>query len=67
MGIGFKELLVIMVIVLVLFGAKRIPELARNLGKGLKEFKNAIKQSEVEEIKSEIESTISMEPEGEKK
>ncbi len=40
-NIGFNELLIILVIVFLLFGAKKIPELAAGLGKGLKEFKKA--------------------------
>ena len=43
MGIGAQELLVILLIVLILFGAKKIPELARGLGSGLREFKKAAK------------------------
>ena len=39
--IGSWELIVILVVVLVLFGGKKLPELARNLGKGLREFKKA--------------------------
>jgi len=41
-GLGWPELLVIGVAVMVLFGAKRLPETARSLGKGLREFKNAV-------------------------
>lgn len=40
-GIGPPELLVIFLIILVLFGAKRLPELARSLGRSINEFKNA--------------------------
>lgn len=40
-GIGGPELLVIFVIILLFFGAKRLPELARGLGKSMKEFKRA--------------------------
>ncbi len=39
--LGPLELLIIFIIVLVLFGAKRIPEIARGLGKGIREFKSA--------------------------
>ncbi len=40
-GLGPMEIAVILLIVLVLFGAKRIPEVARGLGKGIREFKSA--------------------------
>jgi len=40
-GIGTLEILLILFIVLLLFGAKRLPELAKGLGKGLQEFKKA--------------------------
>ena len=41
---GMGELLVIFLIILLLFGAKRLPEIARALGKSLKEFKKATKE-----------------------
>jgi len=47
-NLGFGELMVIMVIVLVLFGAKRVPEISASFGKGIREFKrnlNDIEQS----------------------
>ena len=47
------ELLVIVLIVLLLFGGKKIPELAKGLGNGIKNFKNAVKEDEVAETKSE--------------
>ena len=47
-SIGTTELIIILVIVLVLFGAKRIPELARGLGRGIREFKDATKNVEKE-------------------
>jgi sec-independent protein translocase protein TatA len=43
-GIGFQELLLIFLLVLLLFGAKRLPEVGRNLGKGIREFKKATKE-----------------------
>jgi len=46
--IGVQELLVILLIVLVLFGAKKIPELAKGLGAGLKEFRKASKDLDKE-------------------
>jgi sec-independent protein translocase protein TatA len=49
-GIGMPEIIFVLAIVLLLFGGKKIPELMRGIGKGVKEFNNA-KAS----IKSEIE------------
>lgn len=40
-GIGYQELLIIFLIVLLLFGGRKIPEIARGLGKGIREFKKA--------------------------
>src|SRR5713101_749844 len=48
-GLGYQELLVILVIVLVLFRAKRLPELARSLGSSLKEFKHGINEAKAED------------------
>jgi sec-independent protein translocase protein TatA len=52
-GMGLQELLVVLVIVLLLFGAKRLPGIARALGKAVKEFKHP---SEEPEEKSSEES-----------
>jgi len=41
-GLGTTELIVILVIVVVLFGAKRLPELGRGVGEGLKNFKKSM-------------------------
>jgi len=40
-GIGFQEMLIILVVVLIFFGPKRLPDLAKSLGKGIAEFKKA--------------------------
>lgn len=48
MFIGTQELLLIIIIVLLLFGASKIPELARNLGRGVAEFKKAQREAEME-------------------
>ena len=42
-GLGMQELVVIFLIILLLFGAKNLPEIAKGLGKGIKEFKNALR------------------------
>lgn len=44
--IGVPEIIIILLIVLVLFGGKKIPELMRGLGKGVKEYKNAVNDIE---------------------
>ena len=49
--IGGNEILIILLIVLVLFGGKKIPELMKGLGKGVKEYKNAVNNVE-DEVKS---------------
>ena len=41
-GIGLQEMLVILVVVLIFFGPKRLPDLAKSLGKGIAEFKKGI-------------------------
>jgi sec-independent protein translocase protein TatA len=43
-GLGYQELLLILVIVLILFGAQRLPDLARSLGSSVKEFKKGINE-----------------------
>jgi sec-independent protein translocase protein TatA len=51
-GIGAQELLLILLIILLLFGARKIPEIARGLGKSVAEFKKGTKDLE-DEIKKE--------------
>jgi sec-independent protein translocase protein TatA len=48
-GLGYQELLIILVIVLILFGANRLPELARSLGSSVKEFKKGVNEAKVED------------------
>jgi len=45
-NLGFGELMIILVIVLVLFGAKRIPEISASFGKGIREFKKNVNDVE---------------------
>jgi sec-independent protein translocase protein TatA len=42
-NIGGSELLVILLVVFIFFGPKKIPEIGKNLGKGIRDFKNAMK------------------------
>lgn len=43
-SLGFPELLVILVIVILIFGANRLPELGRGIGKGIRNFKDATRE-----------------------
>ncbi len=49
--IGPMELIIALVVILLLFGAKRIPELARGLGSGVREFKAGTKEGQLEDKK----------------
>jgi len=44
--IGVQELLIILVIVLLIFGGKKIPEIARGLGEGIRNFKDSVRSGE---------------------
>src|SRR5262245_21173082 len=48
-GLGSQELLVILVIVLILFGANRLPQIARSLGSSMKEFKKGLDEAKTED------------------
>jgi sec-independent protein translocase protein TatA len=52
--IGYGELIVILGIVLILFGGKKLPEFAKNLGKGIKEFKKALNGESTEEEQEKV-------------
>jgi sec-independent protein translocase protein TatA len=53
--IGFQELLVILLILLFIFGASKLPNLARSLGEAIGEFKKTLKKGKREEARREIE------------
>jgi sec-independent protein translocase protein TatA len=61
-GLGGQELILILLIILLLFGAQKLPELAKGLGKGIKEFKKA--QNEIED---EFNKAVDDSPKKEKK
>jgi sec-independent protein translocase protein TatA len=52
-SLGGTELIIALVIILLLFGAKRIPELARGLGSGVREFREGTREGEVEKKEEE--------------
>jgi sec-independent protein translocase protein TatA len=57
-NLGAPEIILIILAILILFGAKKIPELAKGIGKGMKEFKKAVK---------EVEEDINLDDDDEKK
>lgn len=62
-GIGTTEIIIVAIFVLVFFGAKRIPELAKGLGQGIKEFRQASKdiKKEIEDSSKDIDEAINQE------
>ena len=56
--IGMNEMIMIFIIVLLLFGAKKLPELARGIGKSMGEFKKAKEEFEHEITRTETETRI---------
>ena len=61
-GLGWPELTIILVIVLVIFGAGRVPEIGRALGRGIKEFRGS-----VSDVKDEVEGTAKQDKEADEK
>lgn len=55
MGLGHWELMLVVFVILLLFGGKKFPELAKGLGKGLREFKKSVKEPDSEDP-SQVES-----------
>ncbi len=58
-GLGTQEIILILLFVLIFFGAKKIPELAQGLGKGIREFRKAARdvQEDIEKEVKQIDST----------
>ena len=59
-GLGPQELIVILLIILVLFGGKKLPEIMRGLGQGMREFRRMSQQAttEIKEITDAVEDSV---------
>lgn len=59
-NLGAGEIMIIVLVILLLFGAKKIPELAQGLGKGMREFKKSLKdvEDEIKKPVDEIKKTV---------
>ena len=58
-GLGMPELIIILVIIVIIFGAGKLPEIGAGIGKGIKNFKNATHEEEKEEIEDKKEDESS--------
>ena len=56
MGIGFPELMIILVIIMIIFGAGKLPEIGSAFGRSIKNFKSSMKEAEAEELPTENDS-----------
>jgi|YelNatPaOPRAMG01_1025707.scaffolds.fasta_scaffold00013_77 twin arginine-targeting protein translocase, TatA/E family len=56
-NIGFGELVLILLVIIIFFGPKRIPDIAQSIGKGIREFKKAMR-----DVQDEIDKTVKEEP-----
>ena len=58
-SLGMSELVIILLIVIVIFGASRLPQLGKGLGEGIRNFKGSLKSGEEEEPEKESEQKTS--------
>ena len=56
MGIGFPELMVILIIIMIIFGAGKLPEIGSAFGRSIKNFKGSMKEAEAEDLSIESDS-----------
>ena len=66
MGIGFPELMIILVIIMIIFGAGKLPEIGSAFGRSIKNFKSSMKEAESEELPEESSSVDPQEATSEK-
>ena len=62
LALSWQHILFVLLIVLVLFGGKKIPELMRGMGSGIKEFKDAVKEDEKKPAENKTSNTNSTNP-----
>ncbi|MGB9773744.1 MAG: twin-arginine translocase TatA/TatE family subunit [Bacteroidota bacterium] len=62
-NIGATEIILILLVILIFFGARKIPELAQGLGKGIREFRKAMKEGEEESSKEDQKKLEEKKPE----
>jgi sec-independent protein translocase protein TatA len=60
-GLGAPEILLIFFVILLFFGAKKLPELAQGLGKGIREFKKAMRET-TDDIKDSVDNVDASKP-----
>ena len=60
MGIHWQELVIILVIALIIFGPRRLPEVGRSLGSGIKEFRDSFSGKSDDEPKSAVTATVAV-------
>ena len=61
-GVGFPELIILLLVLLLVFGAKRLPEMGRSLGKGMREFKDGVSGVDEPAPQAQLPSTTSTSP-----
>ena len=57
-NLGFSEIMIILLVVLLVFGAKRLPEMGASIGKGLREFKRSLTETQDEVMRPDSHQTL---------